>query len=146
MGLTVPSIRNVFKKDRPSSIYSTPAPSTEMNSSQNLQPGDQPADIPHGEKVSSLDIRELNDLIRKRYALDIEIWADRDCMPCDRDLVKANMIRSDAVLEKIKTTVQLWNNCLLWESMSDWEKLQKIKERLDENKMRRWKDNPPWTK
>jgi len=47
-----------------------------------------PEDLPHaiqlGQTIKPVDIRDLNELIRMRYALDCEIWRLKDCAPRDR--------------------------------------------------------------
>ena len=110
-----------------------------------LAPGDQPVPMLSGQKVSALEIRDLNELIRKRYALDIEIWSKRDCRPRDRKVVEDKMRRSDAALLKIMAIVEIWDKPDVWESQEDWRKMTNIRERLEmEAGKRVWTGNPPW--
>lgn len=110
-----------------------------------LPPGDQPSVFPPGHKISPIEIRELNELIRKRYALDIEIWSKRSCRPRDRHLVEEMMRRSDLALLKIKAIVHMWDTPEVWKSQADWNRLRDIRQRLEmENGQRLWSDNPPW--
>jgi len=114
-------------------------------SSSNTAPGDIIEPFPPGYKVMPLDIRELNELIKKRYALDIAIWAKRDCRRRDWPFVLEDMARSTAALAKIMATLKAWDRPDMWEKEEDWEKLKKIKRRLDvEGKKRHWPGNPPW--
>lgn len=110
-----------------------------------LPPGDQPTPIPLGQKVSAADIRDLNELIRKRYALDIEIWSRRDCKARDHKKVEDKMRRSDAALARIMSIVRSWDRPEVWESDADWQRLRTIRDRLEEEGGKRiWKNNPPW--
>jgi hypothetical protein len=83
-------------------------------------------------------------LIRKRYALDIEIWSKRDCKPRDRHLLEDKMRRSDAALLKILTIVSTWDTRDVWESDADWIRMRIIKERLESEGKRDWANHPPW--
>jgi len=110
-----------------------------------LLPGDQPPPLSAGQKVSPLEVRNLNELIRKRYALDVEIWSKRHCRPRDRLFVEDKMQRADAVLEKIMLIVRMWDDSSAWESHADWNRLRRIKQSLEmEGGQRLWANNPPW--
>jgi hypothetical protein len=110
-----------------------------------LPPGDQPSTFRPGHKISPVEVRELNDLIRKRYALDVEIWSVRDARVRDRPLVEDKMRRSDLALLKIKATVRAWDTPEVWNSRADWDRLRMIRDRLEMNGGQRvWSDNPPW--
>jgi hypothetical protein len=114
-------------------------------SSFSLPPGDQPASFSPGYKVSPAELRDLNELIRQRYTLDIEIWARRHCMPRDRPLVVERMIRADAALSKILGIVRAWDTLDVWESEADYLLLKNIRYRLEMVPGKRvWADNPPW--
>ena len=98
-----------------------------------------------GQKVSGVDIRDLNELIRKRYALDVEIWSKRYCMARDRKVIEDKMRRSDAALARIMSIVRSWDRPEVWESDADWQRLRTIRDRLEEEGGKRiWKNNPPW--
>ena len=86
----------------------------------------------------------LRELIRTRYALDIEIWALRNIRQRDRDIVKRKMEIADAVLLKIFVIVRAWEGTeRLWTN-HDWEKAKEIRSRLLAKGKRCWMDNPPW--
>ena len=110
-----------------------------------VQPGDLPPAIPPGQKVTALEIRNLNDLIRKRYTLDVEIWNKRHCASRDRKILLEKMTQSDATLVKIMSTVRMWDTREVWESNTDYHRLKEIRHRLEmEGGKRLWKGNPPW--
>jgi len=109
-----------------------------------LAQGDTPKALMPGVKVQPEEIRNLCELIRQRYALDVEIWDLRHVKRRDRDLVEDKMRRSDAMLQKIYGTVCGWDNPEAFESQKDWDKLQQIKIRIEEDGKRFWTANPPW--
>jgi hypothetical protein len=136
-------MRNLLQR-RPQNPASSTAP-TPVPALPPLPPGDQPTPILLGQKVSALEVRDLNELIRKRYALDVEIWSKRDCQPRDRKVIEDKMRRSDAALAKIMGIVRLWDKREVWESEADWQRLRVIRQRLEgEDGKRVWKGNPPW--
>jgi hypothetical protein len=98
----------------------------------------------HGQKVGSEEVRELCELIRKRYALDVDIWSLRDARSRDRDAVWVLIRRADAALAKIQRTLDSWDREDLFDSHQDWIKLQDIKKRMDAVGKRDWMNNPPW--
>lgn len=108
-----------------------------------LAPGDQPTHIP-GHKVSALEVRELHELIRLRYTLDVLIWSNRKCVPRNRPLVEVNMRRADAALRKINSTVEMWDTREAWTSYADWQRLKDIRYKLGMNGKREWMKHPPW--
>ncbi|KAI9773909.1 MAG: hypothetical protein M1840_006135 [Geoglossum simile] len=109
-----------------------------------IPPGDLPQALAPGRKVKPKEIRDLRDLIRKRYELDVEIWDLRFVRPCDRHIVEDKMRRSDAALQKIRRIIRAWDSRDAFESLDDWEKLQEIKLRIESGGKRIWADGPPW--
>jgi hypothetical protein len=96
-------------------------------------------------KVSPLEIRDLNELIRKRYALDIEIYNRKDCMPINRNIVYDRMTRADVLFAKIMSIVTLWDREEVWGSRADWDRLRDIRQRLENEEAKRtWEGHPPW--
>lgn len=106
------------------------------------------ADIPkvrvQGEKVQSKEIRDLCELVRKRYALDVDIWSLRDARNRDREEVQALMVKADAALARIRRTLDSWDRSDLFDSERDWLKMQDIKRRINVPGKRDWLKNPPW--
>jgi hypothetical protein len=91
-------------------------------------------------------LRNLRDLIRRKYELDVAIWADRKVRRPDRPFVVANMERADAVLEEIGNIVGTWgedNRDGMWKD-HEWQLAQEIYLKLHEDGKRWWRDNPPW--
>lgn len=120
------------------------APATQQVRQPAASPGDIPKALPPGRKVQPEDIRNLRELIRKRYALDIEIWDLRHVRLRDQYVVEDLMRRSDATLQKIYRTVCEWASPLAFDSQDDWAKMQEIKRRIEEGGKRFWATNPPW--
>jgi hypothetical protein len=86
----------------------------------------------------------LRDLVRTRYALDIEIWSLKRARGPDRPIVEIMMERADAVLTEIYRMVDTWDeNNNLW-SRQEWELARDVKERIFADGKRWWKNNPPW--
>jgi hypothetical protein len=137
-----------YQSEPPAALSSTSTVAVVAGSAQSsfsLPPGDQPARFSPGYKVSPAELRDLNELIRQRYTLDIEIWGKRHCMPRDRPLVVERMIRADAALSKILGIVRAWDTPDVWESEADYLLLKNIRYRLEMVPGKRmWADNPPW--
>jgi hypothetical protein len=106
--------------------------------------GDISQPLARGQKVKPDEVRELADLIRKRYKLDVEIWDLRHVQPHNRPVVKDKMRQSDATLQKISATIAAWNSPDAFESPKDWAKMQEIKKRIKASGKRNWALNPPW--
>jgi hypothetical protein len=96
-------------------------------------------------KLTSPDaLRGLRDLIRTRYALDIEIWSLKGARKPDRPIVEGKMEKADAVLMEIYNMVATWEeNDKVW-TPQEWELARDIKARILAEGKRQWKDNPPW--
>src|SRR5271170_5003789 len=79
-------------------------------------------------KVTSPEaLRGLRDLIRTRYALDMEIWSLRGVKRPDRPIVEERMGKADAVLEEIYNMVATWEeNSKVW-TPQEWELARDIK-------------------
>ncbi|KUJ18838.1 uncharacterized protein LY89DRAFT_506039 [Mollisia scopiformis] len=151
------SIRNpLHRRSESQSTFSSSSTSVNFTASNGkplpkpkpsvLSPGDKPPPISrnYDQEELALQIRDLNELILKRYALDIEIYSLRDCSSRDRKIVEDKMRRSDAALQKIMITVQSWDNRKKWKSPADYDKIRVIRDMLDEGGKRVWAGNPPW--
>ena len=103
-----------------------------------------PAVRTKGKPIPADELRSLGDLIRQRYALDVEIWTLRSVRARDRPLVMEKMRRADAALGKIRRIVVSFDNPKYFESPTDYKKLQEIKERIMEEGKRNWTQHPPW--
>jgi hypothetical protein len=91
-----------------------------------------------------MELRDLKELIRRRYALDVEIWEMRDVYECGRPKVREKMAKADATLKQIHNIVLEMNNPDLFEDPKDYKKLQTIKDMLDKPGKQDWANNPPW--
>lgn len=94
--------------------------------------------------VSPETLRELRELIRTRYELDVEIWGLRKVRKPDRPLVQEKMERSDAALEEIMNIVQAWDGTERSWTAGEWEKAKEIVRRMETLGKRQWVGNPPW--
>src|ERR1700753_3165560 len=79
------------------------------------------------EKVKSEDLRDLRELIRRRYALDVEIWEKKDIIYGSRPKVKELMDKSDAMLKQIEDIVRKLDSRDCFESDIEYKKALKIK-------------------
>jgi hypothetical protein len=96
-----------------------------------------------GQKVEPKEIRELCELVRKRYSLDVEIWSLRKTKPRDRRFVKEKMNKADATLQKINRILDSWDTAEAFTSDSDRAKFQEIRRRIKMDGKRDWaKDSP----
>jgi hypothetical protein len=97
-------------------------------------------------EASPETLRDLRELIRNRYQMDNEIWGLRSARKPDRPKVLEKMVKADAIMEEILTTINTWENQKdgNWTD-EEWDRVQEIKERLQSDGKRVWKDSPPWT-
>jgi hypothetical protein len=95
-------------------------------------------------RITEIEVRELNELIRLRYTLDMRIWSYRNVHLEDRPLVVNVMWRSDAALAGIMSTLEAWDNPDVWESAYEWQQLKEIRRRLEIANKRLWAQQPPW--
>jgi hypothetical protein len=110
-----------------------------------VEPGDRPTALLFGRKITPIEVRDLSVLIRQRYALDVEIWGQRNCRPRDRPILEDKMKRADAALKKINSIIQEWDRREVWETESDWARLKLIRQRLELGGVQKvWANNAPW--
>lgn len=94
--------------------------------------------------VTAENIRELRELIRYRYTLDVEIWEKRNVKRFQQYLIKPKMTRADAALATIIATLENWNRQEFFKTREEYERFCEIKRRIDEGDKRNWTKNPPW--
>jgi hypothetical protein len=94
--------------------------------------------------ITAENIRELREMIRYRYGLDIEIWKQRDLKGHMRDNLKENMRRSDAALLAIRKTLQDWDRREFFATEEEYQKFREIKHRLMTGNKMNWEENKPW--
>ncbi|KAF2095052.1 hypothetical protein NA57DRAFT_79541 [Rhizodiscina lignyota] len=61
-------------------------------------------------EVTSEDVYECRELMRLKYALDVDIWSMRNVLRANRWLKEEKERRSDGAMEEIRRRVTLWNN------------------------------------
>ena len=101
--------------------------------------------VPRGPKqlVKKEELRELGELIRERYKLDMLLYNLRDKTSYEDDVIDENTIKANAALEKIKRLVNSFDRHDLFTDPRDYEKLREIKRRIYEGGKRDWKKHPP---
>jgi hypothetical protein len=107
-----------------------------------LKPSPRPP--PPVQRITAEQIRELREHIRHRYALDIEIWRQRNVKEYKRKKLIENMRRSDAALEVIRRTLQDWDRREYFASDLKHQKFAEIKDRLLNGVKANWAKHPPW--
>lgn len=124
------------------SLSEPPAFATIPDISQRQTPQYEP-DLPEY-LITADNIRELRELIRYKYALDIEIWKQREVKEYARDHCKENMRRSDAALVTLKNTLVAWDRREFFTSDDEYDKFRDIKDRLMTGDKIVWEKSPPW--
>jgi hypothetical protein len=96
-------------------------------------------------EASPETLRNLRELIRNKYQLDVEIWRLRGARKPDRWIVESKMEKADAVMSEIRAMVGVWtdNSDRRWDP-EEWEKVQDIRRRLDSSGIRNWAEEPLW--
>jgi hypothetical protein len=108
------------------------------------QPRVLPKPLKPTHHITAENIRELREMIRYRYGLDIEIWKQRGLKGHMRDNLKENMRRSDAALLAIRKTLQDWDRREFFATEEQYQKFQEIKHRLMTGNKMDWEKNKPW--
>ncbi|KAJ8111354.1 hypothetical protein OPT61_g6031 [Boeremia exigua] len=96
------------------------------------------------QRITAQQIRELRELIRYRYSLDVEIWRQKNVKEFKRGRLKENMRRSDAALEVIRTTLLDWDRREFFASDIEHQKFVEIKNRLLKGQKANWQQHPVW--
>jgi len=105
--------------------------------------GDVVVDRGTGQLVEKEELRELGDLIRERYRLDMLLYNLRDKTSYEDDVIDENIIKASAALAKIKRLVDSFDRPDLFKDRQDHEKLKEIRMRIYEGGKRDWKKQPP---
>lgn len=110
-----------------------------------LAAADQPPERAKGQKVTPEELRRLRELMRQRYALDLEIWWNlRKVLNHDKPFVMEKMKQADALLACIRAMVLSWDNRDYFYTDDEYEKLKEVKCRVMSAGKRDWVLNPPW--
>jgi len=96
-------------------------------------------------KVTAEEIRELRELVRQRYALDVRIWGLRDVLPATRPAVMRDMIKADALLVRIESLVKNMDKREYFENDRQYHMFSDIKNRIQASGKRNWSKNGPWS-
>lgn len=95
--------------------------------------------------VSPDSLHTLRELIRAKYALDVEIWGLRDVRRPDRHIAVAKMEKADAILHEIYAMVNAWEDTQTSWTGPEWEQAMEVKRRLLADGKRWWLvSGPPW--
>lgn len=108
-----------------------------------------PADLPKqrklAQKVKPKEVRELCELVRKRYMFDLELHGLRQAHARDHKEIWPTIEKADATLHKIRRTVESWNKREFFESEYDWDIFKDIRDRINLGGKRDWIADPPWS-
>lgn len=85
----------------------------------------------------------LQDLIRTRHELDLDIWRNRHVNRANQDVLIQKGKRADEILQQIYNIVDTWSENDGWDA-KEWEVASKIKYNLESGNQRVWGSNPPW--
>jgi hypothetical protein len=88
-------------------------------------------------------LRELRELIRRRYELDMDIWQSRSKLASTRPLTQRKMVEADGILREILARVEKWDEASGWDD-EDWDLAEEVKARLEKGGKRDWLKEPPW--
>jgi hypothetical protein len=93
-------------------------------------------------------IQLLRVIVRRKYELDMSIWADRKVRRPLRPEIEVKMEQADAAYLEILSVVQSWEEVGVgkggWQK-HEWELVKEIKERCEDDGGKRWwVGNPPW--
>jgi hypothetical protein len=89
-------------------------------------------------------LRELRELIRIRYELDVKIWSLRKVRKPDRPMIEEDMERADALMAEIMEIIRAWEGSEAWWSKNEWEQVEQIIDKMNADGKRRWMGNAPW--
>lgn len=89
-------------------------------------------------------LRELRELIRTRYELDVKIWSLRKVRKPDRPIIEEDMERADAVMAEIMEIIRAWEGSENWWTKNEWEQVEQIIDKMNADGKRRWVGSPPW--
>lgn len=122
---------------------SPPAPSVAASRSPSILPTSrlQRKEKP---KLTTDQLRELRELIRHRYTLDVDIWRQRREPEWNRSQTEEQMIQADAALVKLKQMVKEWDSERNFSTAEEYEQFQEIRKAILAKGKRNWKQEPPW--
>jgi hypothetical protein len=93
-------------------------------------------------------IQSLREIVRRKYELDMSIWADRKIRRPLRPEIEVKMEQADAAYLEILSVLRSWEDVGMGKSgwqRHEWELVMDIKERCEDDGSKRWwVGNPPW--
>jgi len=122
----------------------TPQKITKMIRIKEMAPGDKPPSRGKRGKVTTKELFQLRELMRQRYALDLQIWDLRKARPGDRKIVEEKMKKADALLAQIRALVLSMDHRDYFKSDVEYRKLKEIRTRILAGEKRHWVKNSPW--
>lgn len=95
--------------------------------------------------VSPKSIKELRDMIRDKYRLDLSVWSQRDVLEDERELIERDYKLADNYLEKICNIVENWNESY-FDTEEEWQVARMIQDGIKKNERNHtfWSSQPPW--
>lgn len=151
----MPSLKHMksfFKREK-TPVVQRPPPVDAISQIDAIAARSAPQQIPPNPKerpqipvqqITAEQIRDLRELIRHRYSLDIEIWRQSKVKSFKRRRLEENMRRSDATLEHIRRILVDWDRREYFASDVEHLKFIDIKTRLLKGVKANWAQNPPW--
>jgi hypothetical protein len=165
-----PYVQNGFAPHGSGSSVTMPIPSplkAPMTTITNIFPSSNPSDPApadtvgkrdKGRKVSNVEIRDLRELARERYALDVRIWGLRDVLPAMRPAVYKDMVKADALMDRIVSLIKsmgeyhfkffskltMTDKREYFENERQWAAFSQIKQRILADGKRKWTQHAPW--
>jgi hypothetical protein len=93
-------------------------------------------------------IQSLREIVRRKYELDMSIWADRKVRRPLRPEIEVKMEQADAAYMEILSIVRSWEEVGVgkvgWQK-HEWELVREVRERCEDDGGKRWwVGNPPW--
>lgn len=94
--------------------------------------------------ASPESIRNVRDLIREKYRLDLYVWSRRNIQVADRNLVQNDCMTADSLLEQICCHINGWDESSF--GTEEWKVVAKIQENIRRNENRHvlWMSQLPW--
>ncbi|KAL6709494.1 hypothetical protein ACN47E_001429 [Coniothyrium glycines] len=124
-----------------SSLYEVDASPRSIRQTENYRPSLYGRASPSTYRITAENIREIREMIRYRYALDIKIWKKKDNKGHARDYLQELMHKSNATLVHIRKILESWDRREYFETDEEHAKFKEIKDRIEYGQKMIWKDN-----
>jgi hypothetical protein len=137
----MPHSRFPFRRPRPP-LRPAVQPIREHDGRPEIGSGDVVAPRGPSQLVRMEELRELGELIRERYKLDMLLFNLQDKTAYEDDVIDETMVKSIAALAKIRRLVESFDRRDLFKTTEEHDKLREIKRRIHESGKRDWKKHP----